>query len=126
LVVLSNLTFATGENLIAAFLPEISNQGSMGRVSAYGWGGGYLGGLTVLGVCLAYVAWAQRNGFDAAQYVPVSMLIFGGTLALAGSRAFLWLKERAASVPRNLGKHSLTIGFQRLRHTLADSTRFRD
>jgi len=36
-VVLSNFTFATGENLIAAFLPEISNQGSMGRVSAYGW-----------------------------------------------------------------------------------------
>jgi MFS transporter, UMF1 family len=34
LVVLSNLTFATGENLIAAFLPEISDQGAMGRVSA--------------------------------------------------------------------------------------------
>jgi len=126
LVVLSNLTFATGENLIAAFLPEISNQGSMGRVSAYGWAVGYLGGLTVLGVCLAYVSWAQRNGFDAAQYVPVTMLIVAGTFALAATPTFLWLKERAVSVPRSLGEHSLTIGFQRLRHTLADSTRFRD
>ena len=36
LVVLSNFTFATGENLIAAFLPEISDR-DHGRVSAYGW-----------------------------------------------------------------------------------------
>jgi MFS transporter, UMF1 family len=126
LVVLSNLTFATGENLIAAFLPEISDQDGMGRVSAYGWAVGYLGGLTVLGVCLTYVSWAQRHGFDAAQYVPVTMLIVAGTFALAATPTFLWLKERAVSVPRSLGEHSLTIGFQRLRRTLADSTRFRD
>jgi MFS transporter, UMF1 family len=126
LVVLSNLTFATGENLIAAFLPEISDQDGMGRVSAYGWAVGYLGGLTVLGVCLIYVSWAQRNGFDAAQYVPVTMLIVAGTFALAATPTLLWLKERAVSVPRSLGEHSLTIGFQRLRRTLADSTRFRD
>jgi len=77
-------------------------------------------------VCLAYVSWAQRNGFDAAQYVPVTMLIVAGTFALAATPTFLWLKERAVSVPRSLGEHSLTIGFQRLRHTLADSARFRD
>ena len=126
LVVLSNLTFATGENLIAAFLPEISHQDGMGRVSAYGWALGYLGGLTVLGMCLAYVSWAQRHGLDAAQYVPVTMLIVAVTFALAATPTFLWLKERTVPAPRSLGEHSLTIGFQRLRRTLADSTRFRD
>jgi MFS transporter, UMF1 family len=126
LVVLSNLTFATGENLIAAFLPEISQQDEMGRVSAYGWAVGYVGGLAVLGICLGYVMWAQRHGFDAAQYVPVTMLIVAGTFALAATPTFLWLKERAVPVPRSPGEHSLTIGFQRLRRTLADSTRFRD
>ena len=126
LVVLSNLTFATGENLIAAFLPEISDRDSMGRVSAYGWAVGYLGGLTLLGVCLAYVSWAQRHGFDAPQYVPVTMLIVAGMFALAATPTFLWLKERAVSVQRSPGEHSLTIGFQRLRHTLADRARFRD
>jgi MFS transporter, UMF1 family len=126
LVVLSNLTFATGENLIAAFLPEIVHQESMGRVSAYGWAVGYLGGLTVLGVCLAYVSWAQGHGLDAAQYVPVTLLIVAGTFALAATPTFLWLKERAVPVPQRLDEHALTIGFQRLRRTLADSTRFRD
>ena len=126
LVVLSNLTFATGENLIAAFLPEISQQDDMGRVSAYGWAVGYLGGLAVLGVCLGYVTWAQRHELDAAQYVPVTMLIVAGTFALAATPTFLWLKERAVPAPRRPGEHSLAIGFQRLHRTLADSTRFRD
>jgi MFS transporter, UMF1 family len=126
LVVLSNLTFATGENLIAAFLPEISHQDGMGRLSAYGWALGYVGGLTVLGVCLAYVAWAQRHGLDAAQYVPVTMLIVAVAFALAATPTFLWLKERAIPVPLRHGRHYLTIGFHRLRRTMAESTRFRD
>jgi MFS transporter, UMF1 family len=126
LVVLSNLTFATGENLIAAFLPEIVHQEGMGRVSAYGWAVGYLGGLTVLGVCLAYVSWAQGKGLDAARYVPVTLLIVAGAFALAATPTFLWLKERAVPVPQRPGEHGLTIGFQRLRRTLADSIRFRD
>jgi UMF1 family MFS transporter len=126
LVVLSNLTFATGENLIAAFLPEIVHQDGMGRVSAYGWAVGYLGGLTVLGACLGYVTWAQRHGLDAARYVPVTLLIVAGTFALAATPTFLWLKERAAPMPQHLDEHALTIGFQRLRRTLADSARFRD
>jgi MFS transporter, UMF1 family len=126
LVVLSNLTFATGENLIAAFLPEISHQESMGRISAYGWALGYIGGLAVLGLCLAYVAWAQRHGLDAAQYVPGTMLIVAGVFALAATPTFLWLQERAIPAPSGHGERYLAVGFRRLRHTLADSRRFRD
>jgi UMF1 family MFS transporter len=126
LVVLSNLTFATGENLIAAFLPEISDKGTMGRVSAFGWAVGYLGGLLVLGVCLAWVTWAQRHGFSAPQYVPMTMLIVAGMFTLAATPTFLWLQERALALPRRPGEHFLSVGFQRLRHTLADSRRFCD
>jgi MFS transporter, UMF1 family len=126
LVVLSNLTFATGENLIAAFLPEISHQDGMGRVSAYGWALGYLGGLIVLAVCLAYVTQAQHHGLVAAQYVPVTMLIVAAAFALAATPTFLWLKERAIPVPLSHGGRYLTVGFQRLRCTLAEGRRFRD
>ena len=126
LVVLSNLMFATGENLIAAFLPEISHQDDMGRVSAYGWALGYCGGLIVLGVCLAYVTWGQNHGLDATQYVPVTMLIVAVSFALAATPTFRWLKERAIPVSRGHGEHALTIGFTRLRRTMAESRRFRD
>src|SRR3979409_388849 len=50
LVVLSNYFFGTGENLIAAFLPELADSNAMGRVSGWGWAFGYLGGIVSLGL----------------------------------------------------------------------------
>ena len=73
LVILASFMFASGENLIAAFLPEIARQDDMGRISGYGWTVGYLGGLLVLGLCLAYIAWAEALGQGATQYVPVTL-----------------------------------------------------
>lgn len=126
LVMLSSLMFATGENLIAAFLPEISPQDGMGRVSAYGWTLGYLGGLSVLGLCLAYVTWAQWQGWKAADYVPGTMLIVAAVFALAATPTFLWLRERAVPAALRQGESYLQIGFRRLRRTLAEASRFRD
>ncbi|HXH13162.1 MAG TPA: MFS transporter [Alphaproteobacteria bacterium] len=126
LVMLSSLMFATGENLIAAFLPEISPQDSMGRVSAYGWTLGYIGGLSVLGLCLAYVTWAQWQGWKASDYVPGTMLIVAGVFALAATPTFLWLRERAVPAVLSQGESYLQIGFRRLRRTLAEASRFRD
>ena len=42
-IILSNFFFATGENLIAAFLTELADSKAMGRVSGWGWAFGYLG-----------------------------------------------------------------------------------
>ena len=44
LIVVSAIAFASGENLIAAFLPEIAHTDRMGRVSGFGWSVGYFGG----------------------------------------------------------------------------------
>jgi UMF1 family MFS transporter len=126
LVVLSSVMFATGENLIAAFLPEISHQDGMGRVSAYGWTLGYIGGLSALGLCLAYVARAQRQGWEAADYVSGTMLIVAAVFALAATPTFIWLPERAVPLPGRRGKPYLQAGFRRLRRTLGEASRFRD
>ena len=45
LFVLSNIAYAHGENLVGAFLPEISTADTAGRISGLGWGLGYFGGL---------------------------------------------------------------------------------
>ena len=95
LIVLSNYFFGTGENLIAAFLPEIARGNAMGRISGWGWSLGYLGGLVSLGACLAYVMSAQSAGAAAADYVPVTMLITAGVFALASLPTFAFLRERA-------------------------------
>lgn len=99
LIVLSNYFFGTGENLIAAFLPELARGEAMGRVSGWGWGLGYLGGLVALGLCLAYVSHAQAGGAGADEFVPVTMLITAGLFVLASTPTFLFLRERAQPRP---------------------------
>ena len=95
LVVLSNFFFATGENLIAAFLPELAESSAMGRVSGWGWAFGYVGGLVSLGLSLAYITWAQAQGHGGAQFVPVTMLITAVVFLVAALPTFLFLRERA-------------------------------
>ena len=94
-VIASNFFFGSGENLIAAFLPEIAKVRAMGRASGWGWSLGYIGGLLTLGLCLLYVTWAEAHGQTAAQFVPVTMLITAGVFTLASLPTFLLLRERA-------------------------------
>ena len=82
LIVLSNFFYGLGENLIAAFLPELADSRAMGRVSGWGWSFGYLGGLFSLGMSLIYISWAQKHGQPASSFVPATMVI---TAALACS-----------------------------------------
>ncbi|MBN7798320.1 MFS transporter [Parahaliea mediterranea] len=126
LVTLSAIAFASGENLIAAFLPEIATRDRMGRVSGYGWGLGYVGGLLTLGACLGYIAWARGRGYDAPHYVPVTLLLTATVFALAAAPTFIWLRERAR--PRHLPGRAayIRIGLQRVRDTLAHAARLPD
>ena len=126
LITCSAFMFASGENLIAAFLPEISPPDHMGRVSAFGWTLGYLGGLLVLGLCLAYVTTAQNAGETAEEFVPVTMLIVAAAFALAASPTFIWLNERASAQQKLQLSGYVRIGYQRLRHTLTHSRQHRD
>jgi len=125
-VIFASMMFATGENLIAAFLPEIATQDNMGRISGYGWSLGYFGGLLVLGVCLAYIAWAEQQGQTATDYVPVTMWITGGAFAIASLPTFLWLRERAVPQPVHPSWSYVRVGYERVRQTLREARRYRD
>jgi MFS transporter, UMF1 family len=126
LLILASLMFATGENLISAFLPEIATQEKMGRISGYGWALGYVGGLSVLGLCLLYIAWAEQQGHTSIDYVPVTLWITAGAFAAASLPTFIWLQERAVPRPLSPDMGYIRIGFERLGHTLTQARRFRD
>jgi len=120
LIILSNFFFATGENLIAAFLTELADSKAMGRVSGWGWAFGYLGGLVSLGISLAYITWATGQGQTGDQFVPVVMLITAAVFALCATPTFLFLKERALPQKQKKGAWSEVI------RTLGQASRFRD
>lgn len=124
LIVLSNVFFGTGENIAAAFLPELARGEAMGKVSAWGWSLGYIGGLITLAVCLAYVIWARGNGQTEAQFVPVTMLITAVIFALAASVTFLMLKERAR--PQQAEKGAAVNALKRVGETLRNAAEFKD
>lgn len=52
LVALANISFELGGVFYNAFLPDIVSPEQLGRVSGYGWGLGYMGGLVCLVVAL--------------------------------------------------------------------------
>jgi len=119
-IILSNFFFGVGENLIAAFLPELADSRAMGRVSGWGWSFGYLGGIVALGLCLMYIMNARTRGIPDAASVPVTMLITAGFFVVASTPTFLLLRERAKPQQRR------TQPWARVRETLQHSGEFRD
>ncbi len=126
LIIVSNFCFGTGENLVAAFLPEVAEGEALGKVSGWGWSLGYLGGLLALGLCLAYVGWAEARGQGAAQFVPVTMLITAALFAAASLPTFLVLRERARPQPLPPGAGLVAGAFRRLASTVRHARRYRD
>jgi UMF1 family MFS transporter len=121
-LVVSNYFYGTGENLIAAFLPELARPRALGRVSGWGWSLGYVGGLVSLGVSLAYISHAQASGQGAADFVPVSMLITAALFMLASLPTLLMLRERATPQPAQTARSA----WVQVRHTLSHLERLPD
>lgn len=124
-LVLSNVCFGTGENLIAAFLPELATEDSLGKVSGWGWGLGYLGGLLSLAACLAVIAGFQAQGGQAADFVPWTMLLTAALFALAAVPTFALLRERGTAVAPGAGQPAPSA-WQRTWDTLRHTRRYRD
>jgi len=125
-LVMATVAFALGENLIAAFLPEIAHRDGMGRISGYGWALGYFGGLLTLGVCLTYINWASSRGLESTHYVPVALLITAAIFAITACPTFLWLRERAQPKPAIDGVSYLKAGFAQVQHTLRHAAHMPD
>ncbi len=120
MIVLSNMFFCWGESIISSYLPSLARAHAIGRVSGWGWGLGYVGGMLTLGICLVYVIKAQAAGQSADQFVPVTMLITAGIFAVAAVVSIALLKDHPGSV------QSAKPAWQRLRQTWHSAQQYRD
>ena len=121
-IVVSNVAYSIGENLCAAFLPEIARPEALGKVSGWGWGLGYFGGILALGISLAWVMTAASRGSTSGEAVGGTMIITAVVFALASLPTFLLLRERAqpnrGAVPDR--------AFARLMQTAHHARQYRD
>jgi UMF1 family MFS transporter len=98
----------------------------MGRVSGYGWSLGYVGGLLTLGLCLAYVSWAQNQGLEAGHYVPVTLWITAAIFLFAALPTFLVLREPRPQADHRPLRVYVREGFKRVQETLRHAHALRD
>lgn len=100
ILAVSNYFYCVGESVVAAFLPELARPESLGRVSGWGWGFGYFGGMLALGLSLVLAFVASARGLEASAYVPWVMLLTACLFAVCAIPAFLFLKERSPATHR--------------------------
>lgn len=120
----ANIAFDLGFLFCSAFLVELATSENMGRISGYGWGLGYVGGLLSLALAYPFI----RGGFSEAN-LPFYRMSFAMTAAfflLASLPTFFWLRERATPQPKSAGESAWRQGFVRLASTARQFRRYRD
>ena len=123
MIIISNFCYAVGENITAAFLPELAKPDALGKVSGWGWSWGYVGGLVALGLSLMWIMGAESRGEKTADAVGLTMLITAAVYAAGASITFIFLKERASPVPESI---STGNAWTRLMRSAREASRYRD
>ncbi len=121
---LANVGFDLGFVFCSAFLVELVPLQQMGRLSGYGWGLGYLGGLLSLAVAYPFI----KGGFaeDNLLLYRLSFVVTAAFFALASVPTFLFLRERAKPQVRALGRSIAGEIARRLRDTARHLRHYQD
>ena len=124
LFAVANIAFELGFMLCSAFLVEIATPDTMGRLSGYGWGLGYAGGLASLALAYPFIhaGFAPEN---LGSY-RLSFVVTAAFFLIAALPTFLWLRERAQPHPLTEGLAWWRAPFARLADTARHLTRYRD
>jgi MFS transporter, UMF1 family len=127
LFIVANLGFAGGGVFIDSFLPGISNESNVGRISGMKWGLGYLSGLVITFLCGSLAGAIDKPDdpelIAQARLIPVVVAAYYAVMVIP---TLLFLRDR--SVPQQLppGENYLTVGFKQLCRTFKHIRRYRE
>ena len=113
--IIANIGFAEGNVFYNAFLPEISTDQNIGRISGLGWALGYIGGGALLAINLIMLKYPEWFGFPTGYFTVQDCFLSVALWWLVFSLpTFLFLKERSkGSLPSVKGNYFLE-GYRRL------------
>ncbi len=102
--VIGDWAFETGYTFYNAFLPTIASPARIGRVSGYGWGLGYIGGLVCMAVALVGFVQPEVPWFglskEAGWNVRATTLLAAAWYLVFALPLFLFVPERQAAAVR--------------------------
>ena len=129
--IVATVGFEAGYIFYNAFLPEISTDKTIGRISAWSWGTGFIGGLLALVACAPFLKkpllpeGAETLDPAAVADWRISFVIVAGFFALFSVPTFLFLREQPI-VQRERTESYFTIGHRRVRDTVVHLREHRD
>jgi UMF1 family MFS transporter len=125
--IIANIGFAGGNVYYNAFLPEISTDENIGRISGLGWALGYIGGGALLAINLIMLKYPGWLGFPAEYFtVQDCFLSVAFWWLIFSLPTFLLLRERVQKTLPSFGKSYFAEGYRRLRHTFRRIRTFRE
>lgn len=124
--VIANVAFELGMVFYNSLLPTIASPGKIGRVSGYGWGLGYVGGLAALVVSLVGFVqpeypWFGLSKLDGLNIRATNLLVAVWFLVFS-IPVFLVIGEAR----RQAGRTSAAEAFRELARTFREVRRFRE
>ena len=125
LYIAANMSFAAANVFYNAFLIDITTEDKRDRISSYGYGLGYLGGVVMLVLNLLIINNAERLGITTGMAVRISFLaasLWWGVFAII---TFNLIKTRGAEKQVPKDKNLITVGFSEIWQTLKELRRLR-
>ncbi len=129
--VLSNLVFELGMVFYNAFLPDISSEKNIGRISGIGWGVGYIGGLLAMFVAMAgfinpEIPWFGLSRESGAN-IRATCILVALWYGLFSIPLFILVKSKSCTSQKNSGKAAIVrAAFTDLKATLKDIRSYRE
>jgi UMF1 family MFS transporter len=125
--IVANIAYETANVFYNAFLPDIAPAKKIGRISGFGWGLGYVGGLVAL--VLALVGFVQPEapwfGFskEAGENIRATCLLVAVWFAVLSLPIFLFVKEDKSRVSRS--GRIVGDSFRQLANTFREIRKYR-
>ena len=123
LYVIASVGFEAGYIFYNAFLPEVSTPATIGRVSGWSWGTGFVGGLLALVACSPLIGRSLVSEAGVADPVAVfryrlSFVVVAAFFAVFSIPTFAILRESLRDGPPLGARFYVRTGFSRVADTL--------
>ena len=95
---IANIAFEMGNVFYNAYLPDLAPREQIGRISGYGWGLGYLGGLCCLVIALFGLVQTETPlfgfGTETGQNIRATNLLVAVWYGVFALPLFIWVKDK--------------------------------
>jgi MFS transporter, UMF1 family len=124
LIIVSNMAFAAANVFYNAFLIDVTSEDKRDKISSYGYGLGYIGGVVMLILCILLLNYDDNSEWRAFA-ARVSFLAASLWWGIFGAISFSLLKARQPEKSIASNKSLLTVGFGELWQTLKELRKLR-